>query len=133
MSQNYFVCPRCGAVHDVDPKPSSQWYQAQSRVDVACDAPTTGSTAHSANGRALTLHEFAAALLDPPPNHTEAIHERVARECWKQHGLNFLVCDQPACVLLRRLAGLLRWGITLNGVVPQPPFVRASASGEHEE
>lgn len=26
MSQNYFVCPRCGAIHDVDPRAAGETF-----------------------------------------------------------------------------------------------------------
>lgn len=62
--------------------------------------------------------DLERALLDvhPAAHPSEALHERVERECWKQHYQDFGVCDQPACVLLRRIAALLGWEIGMNGV-----------------
>lgn len=62
---------------------------------------------------------FVAALLEPhAEHHDEPLHQRVERECWKQHPTDFVDCDQPACVLLKRLARALGWTVGTNGVQP---------------
>lgn len=67
-----------------------------------------------------------AALLDPPVWHREPLYQRVERECWKQHAVDFQDCEEPACLLLKRLAGLVNWTVDMNGVnqpttTPSPP------------
>jgi hypothetical protein len=70
-----------------------------------------------ARGREAVYAEIRKALLNPPSDHHESLHQRVERECWKQHPENFGVCQQPACVLLKRIAVTLGWAVGTNGVV----------------
>lgn len=67
----------------------------------------------------MTKEQIESALLDPPGWHSEHLHERIERECWKQHSDDFEACEQPACLLLKRIAVALGWKVTLNGVAPQ--------------
>jgi hypothetical protein len=56
------------------------------------------------------------ALIEPPSWHRESLHERVERECWKQHHKDFKDCEEPACLLLKRIAPTLGWTIGINGL-----------------
>lgn len=66
----------------------------------------------------ISREVIEAALLEPPTDHNEPLHQRLERECWKQHYQDFGVCEQPACVLLKRLASAIGWRTDINGVKP---------------
>ena len=83
--------------------------KSQAVIDKLADTISALHASHQA---------LIAALTEPPTWHREPLHERVERECWKQHPDDFNACEHPACLLLKRIAVALGWTVTMNGVTP---------------
>lgn len=70
----------------------------------------------NADGRA----ELEAILTTTNPGvYNGPLHERIARYCWKHHAENFVMCEEPPCVFLKKVALAAGWNVDTNGVIPQ--------------